>query len=77
MASAELLDRARAIEAVCARFGITLRAAATQFPLRHPAIVSVLVGARSPEEVDDAVTSFATPIPPELWQALKADGLIR
>ena len=43
----EIVERARAIAAVCDRHGTTLPAAAIAFPLAHPAVVSVCLGARS------------------------------
>src|SRR5437764_4053511 len=48
----ELVARARAIAAVCVRHGTTLPAAAMAFPLAHPAVQSVCVGARSPLQID-------------------------
>src|SRR5438105_13623816 len=52
-APVEILSRRSALEATCARYDVPLPAAALQFPLRHPAVVSVVVGARSPEEIDE------------------------
>ncbi|MEV6494118.1 aldo/keto reductase, partial [Actinoplanes sp. NPDC051633] len=75
-APAEVIERARAIAAVCARHGVPLRAAAIQFPLTHPAVASVLVGARSPAEVEDAVRMSRVPVKPALWADLRADGLL-
>ena len=60
--------------AVCERHGVPLRAAALQFPLGHPAVAAVLVGARSPEEVDDAVRWPSVDIPASCG-AISADGL--
>jgi len=74
--SAGVLDRALALRAACEGHGVPLRAAAVQFPLTHPAVVAVLVGARSPEEVSDAVAMASTPLPSTLWRDLRADGLI-
>jgi D-threo-aldose 1-dehydrogenase len=71
-APAELVERARQLEAVCAGFGVPLRAAAARFPLRHPAVASVLIGARSPGEIADAVRLRETELPPALWDALSA-----
>ena len=65
-----LLARARALEAVCAQFGVPLRAAAARFPLRHPAVASVLIGARSAQEISDAIRLRELEIPEELWDAL-------
>ena len=69
---AALLARARSMEAVCSQFGIPLRAAAARFPLRHPAVASVLIGARSPAEISDAITLSDLAIPEALWDALDA-----
>lgn len=66
----DVLARAREIQAVCERYGVPLRAAAIQFPFTHPAVVSVLVGVRSPAEVEDAVRMAAHPIPAALWAEL-------
>ena len=71
-----LLARARAIAAVCAKYDVPLRAAALQFPRAHPAVASILVGARNPAEVDDALAMFAHPIPGALWRELKRAGLL-
>ncbi|WP_030161723.1 aldo/keto reductase [Glycomyces sp. NRRL B-16210] len=71
-----LLTRARAIAAICDRHGTPLRAAALQFAAAHPAVASILVGARNPDEVDDALAMYAHPIPGTLWQELKRAGLL-
>jgi D-threo-aldose 1-dehydrogenase len=68
-----LIARARRLEAVCDRFGIPLRAAAAQFPLTHPAVTSVLIGARSAAEATDAITLHDLDIPAALWEALAAE----
>ena len=49
-----------------------LRAAAARFPLRHPAVATVLIGARTPQEITEAVTLHALSrrIPDALWDAL-------
>jgi D-threo-aldose 1-dehydrogenase len=75
-ASAEMLDKAQRINAVCARYQVPLKAAALQFVLAHPAIASVIPGARSAAEVEDNVRMVEWPIPADLWAALKQAGLI-
>ncbi len=69
-ASPEVVARALAMNDACARFGVPLRAAALQFPYRHEAVVSVVVGARSGREVDEDVAALGTDLPPELWADL-------
>ncbi len=66
----ELVERALKIKAVCAAHGVPLRAAALAFPLRHPAVAGVLVGARSAAEVIDAAVHFETSVPDALWEEL-------
>ncbi len=75
-AAPELMERAARIAAVCARHDVPLQAAALQFVLAHPAIVSVIPGARSVAELEDNVRMVEHPIPPALWAQLKDAGLI-
>lgn len=71
-----LVARAARMSVVCAAHGVSLLSAALQFPLGHPAVSSVLVGARSPEEVAENAAAFVAPIPGELWSALRTEGLL-
>ena len=70
------IGRAVELERVCLRHGVPLKAAALQFPLAHPAVVSVLTGARSRAEALENAALFHRPIPAALWQELKAEGLV-
>jgi D-threo-aldose 1-dehydrogenase len=65
-----LIRQARELEAICAQFGVPLRAAAARFPLLHPAVASVLIGARSAAEITDAIELRAADIPAALWDRL-------
>lgn len=75
-APADLVRRARAMEEVCARHDTPLTGAALRFPLGHPAVCSVVVGARSPDEVDSNVGAFTDPVAPALWDELRSAGLL-
>lgn len=75
-APAPLLARARRIAAVCESHGVTLPQAALAFPLRHPAVASVVVGARSAAEVARNAALTARPVPEDLWAELAAEDLI-
>jgi D-threo-aldose 1-dehydrogenase len=72
-ADPSVIAQARRLERICARYEVPLRAAAVQFPFRHPAVVAVLVGARLPETVDDTVSMLDVSIPEELWDELESD----
>jgi D-threo-aldose 1-dehydrogenase len=63
----EILERAAQLRAVCDRHEVPLLAAAIQFPLRHPAVAAVIVGARSPAEVEQGLDALSVAIPDELW----------
>jgi D-threo-aldose 1-dehydrogenase len=73
----ETMDRVRAIETVCREYGVPLQAAAMQFVAAHPAIASLVVGARSAQQLKQSIGWFDTRIPAELWSELKSRGFLR
>ena len=75
-AAPNVLARAQAMERICDRYDVPLRAAALQFPPGHPAVASVLVGMRSAEEAADAVAMASVKIPGSLWRDLAAAWLL-
>jgi D-threo-aldose 1-dehydrogenase len=75
-ADADVRARTQRIEAVCARHGVALAAAALQFPLAHPAVASVVTGMRSAQEVDANVAHCRAAIPAAFWDELKHERLI-
>ncbi|MET8583639.1 aldo/keto reductase [Streptomyces collinus] len=72
----ELVERARRLAAVAERHGVTLRAAALAFCAAHPAVTTVLAGARSAGEVHDCADQFTTRIPPAFWYDLHTTDLL-
>ncbi|MGW0885747.1 aldo/keto reductase [Streptomyces sp. NPDC002671] len=70
----ELVDRALKMQQVCERHDVPLRVVAVRFALWHPAVASVLVGARSAGEIIDAAEQLDTPIPTALWDDLRDSG---
>ena len=68
-----LIGRALRLQQICAESGVPLRAAAARFPLAHPAVASVLIGARSAAEATDAITLRGLDIPADLWKSLASD----
>ena len=75
-ASHEIIEKARAIGKYLEKFGISLPAAALQFPLRHPAVASVLTGAGSVKELRENISNFDAQIPDDLWSQMESEGLI-
>jgi D-threo-aldose 1-dehydrogenase len=72
----DLIEKARRIAAVCDRHGVALKTAAVQFPMAHPEVPTVLIGSRSAVQVAENVHDFEAPIPTQLWEELKAAGLL-
>ena len=70
-ASDATLARAVEIDSVCRRHGVTLRAAAVNFPLTNPAVASVVVGMAAPAEVDENLAALRSPVPEDLWLELQ------
>lgn len=68
----DVLARRDELAVPCERYAVPLAAAAIQFPLRHPAVTSIVVGARSPDEITDDVRLLGMPLPDALWDELVA-----
>lgn len=65
-----ILARVLELDAICARHGVPLKAAALQFPLRNPAVTTCLVGVHSAAEWRENVALMQLPIPDALWDEL-------
>jgi D-threo-aldose 1-dehydrogenase len=75
-AAPDVLERARRLEAACARHGVALPAAALQFALAHPAVRTLVIGCNTPAEFASALAGVDAPIPAALWAELRAERLI-
>src|SRR6202050_687797 len=72
----EIMDRVRKIEVICAAHGTSIRRAALQFSMAHPAVVAVVRGAVRPERRRANAADAANKVPAALWSDLKAAGLL-
>jgi D-threo-aldose 1-dehydrogenase len=73
-ASSDLLERATRMEDICRHNGVPLAAAALQFSLRHPRIVSTIVGVSRAERIRQMVDLANHPIPEHVWAELEKVG---
>jgi D-threo-aldose 1-dehydrogenase len=73
----DVITRAQAIGAVCARHDVPLAAVALQFPLAHPRVCSVLLGPRTIAELEADLKLLDVDVPDALWADLLAEGLVR
>jgi aryl-alcohol dehydrogenase-like predicted oxidoreductase len=75
-ASPDLIERARTLAEICGRHGVPLKAAALQFPPRHPAVSAILIGPRSIAELDENLELLSLAIPEGLWADVDASGAL-
>jgi D-threo-aldose 1-dehydrogenase len=67
-APAPLLRLAREIAGIAAAAGDSLPHLAVRFPLRDPAVASVVIGMGTAHHVDQAARWFAQDVEPDLWE---------
>jgi len=72
----EVAERLQRLKACADAHGVPLPAAALQFPLAHPAVMSVIPGLRDMEELTQTLDWIAKDIPQSFWQDLHARGLL-
>jgi D-threo-aldose 1-dehydrogenase len=75
-ASPEIICKVNSIQQICNQFGVELKAAALQFAMQHPAVSTTVIGVQSKQEILENIVASSTPIPYQLWTALKLEGLI-
>lgn len=68
----KIIAHRRALETMCAPYDVPVAAAALQFPLRNPAVTSVVVGARSAAEIEEDARLLGAPVPDALWSEIDA-----
>ncbi|MDT5148664.1 MAG: D-threo-aldose 1-dehydrogenase [Mycobacterium sp.] len=76
-ADENILAKAGQLEEACRRHGVPLPAVALQFAYAHPAVVSACIGARNEQQQATNAELFEVDLPGELWDDLRAAGLIR
>jgi D-threo-aldose 1-dehydrogenase len=73
-APAHIVARALEFQSVLNEYGVSLQAAAIQFPLRHEAVKCVVVGCRSSQSLLENISNFDATVPAEAWEIV--DSLI-
>jgi D-threo-aldose 1-dehydrogenase len=71
-----IIEKAARLEALCEQHDVPLPAAALQFVLAHPAVVSAIPGFLNGAQAQQAVEYVRTSIPRELWDAIRNAQLI-
>src|SRR5690606_38047908 len=70
-ATPDVLAQTGRLSEICGRHGVSLAAAALQFPLRHQAIGSIVFGAKSPEEFAQNMALFNQSLPEAFWREME------
>lgn len=71
-----IIERRDALRDICFACDVSLEAAALQLPLAHPAVASLLIGCRTPEEVRANLDHVSKEVPRQLWADLFSAGLL-
>lgn len=71
-----VLRRTQALREACREHAVSLPVAALHYPLRHPAVQTVVVGSANAASVRENIARADAPVGEGLWSALRADGLI-
>ena len=69
-AKSNVLAQARALATTCQDYGTALPEAAVAFPLRHPAVASVVAGMRNATQAESTARYISAEIPEPAWRDL-------
>ncbi|WP_351231560.1 aldo/keto reductase [Streptomyces sp. NPDC002133] len=75
-APASIIAKVERIKALASRHGLSIKAAALQFSLAHPAIAAAVPGATRPSRITEDVAALDETVPAAFWTALRTQGLI-
>ncbi|QNS06601.1 aldo/keto reductase [Streptomyces xanthii] len=75
-APAHIIERVARLKDLTARHGVSIKAAALQFSLAHPASAAVVPGATKPTRIAEDTAALDEKIPAAFWTDLRAAGLV-
>ncbi|MFE0648440.1 aldo/keto reductase [Streptomyces sp. NPDC059534] len=75
-APAEVIERVAKLKALTDKHHISIKAAALQFSLAHPATAAVIPGATRPSRIAEDTTALDEAIPAAFWTDLRSAGLV-
>ncbi|MFJ9411499.1 aldo/keto reductase [Streptomyces sp. NPDC101393] len=75
-ATPEILAKVERIKKLAQQHGISIKSAALQFALAHPASAAVIPGATKPSRIVEDVAALDEKIPAAFWTALREEKLI-
>ncbi|WP_262698821.1 MULTISPECIES: aldo/keto reductase [Streptomyces] len=75
-APAHIIEKVARIKELAERHGVSVKAAALQFSLAHPAAAAVIPGATRPSRIAEDVAALGEAIPAAFWTELREAGLV-
>ncbi|MCC5037043.1 aldo/keto reductase [Streptomyces sp. WAC 00631] len=75
-APAEIIERVGRLKALAEKHGVSIKAAALQFSLSHPASAAVIPGATRPGRITEDTAALNETVPAAFWADLRAAGLV-
>ncbi|MFG3081407.1 aldo/keto reductase [Streptomyces parvulus] len=75
-APAHIVEKVARIKQLAERHGVSIKAAALQFSLAHPAAAAVIPGATRPSRIAEDVAALDESIPAAFWTELREAGLV-
>ncbi|MEU6392374.1 aldo/keto reductase [Streptomyces sp. NPDC046939] len=72
----EIIEKVKRLKALADQHGISIKAAALQFSLAHPATAAVIPGASRPSRIAEDTAALNENIPAAFWTDLRAAGLV-
>ncbi|MCG0283508.1 aldo/keto reductase [Streptomyces sp. PSAA01] len=75
-APAHIIEKVARIKELAERHGVSIKAAALQFSLAHPAAAAVIPGATRPSRIAEDVAALDETVPAAFWTELREAGLV-
>ncbi|MGW8745080.1 aldo/keto reductase [Streptomyces sp. NPDC055794] len=75
-APAHIVEKVARIRELAERHGVSIKAAALQFSLAHPAAAAVIPGATRPSRIAEDVAALDETVPAAFWADLREAGLV-
>ncbi|WP_409291145.1 aldo/keto reductase [Peribacillus sp. SCS-37] len=72
----DIAAKAKRIQQAAEKHGISVKSAALQFSMAHPAVAAVIPGSTRPQHVKEDVAASKEKIPAAFWQELKEKELV-
>lgn len=74
--TSEVENKIDRVRKVCARYRVSIKAAALQFSAAHPAVYAVIPGTTRPGRIGEDFSAMKEEIPEDFWKEMRTEGLV-